>query len=178
MRIIGGLHSGRIIQAPANLPVRPTTDFAKTGLFNILQHRYRFEDLQVLDIFCGTGNISYEFASRGAASVISVDKEFKCSDFVKKQTALLKFSQVKVLNVDVFQFLKRLNGQFDIVFADPPFDNKRDFELIDLIFESNALKEDGVFILEHESSRNYAQHCNIKESRNYGKVAFSFFASH
>lgn len=177
MRIISGTHKGRNINPPAGLPVRPTTDFAKEGLFNVLQHQLDFESLEVLDLFCGTGNITFEFASRGALQVMAVDSAYKCTSFVKKQAEDFKFQNIKVVNADVFQFLKKIPSKFDIIFADPPFAMEKIETLIPLIFENDLLKKDGVFILEHEPAHNFAFHKNLKEKRNYGKITFSIFAN-
>lgn len=177
MRIISGTHKGRNINPPAGLPVRPTTDFAKEGLFNVLQHQLNFEEIEVLDLFCGTGNISFEFASRGAHQITAVDSAFKCTTFVKKQAEDFKFSQIKVINADVFQLLKRLPSTYDVIFADPPFSNEKLEELINLVFENQLLKQEGIFILEHEGTHNFAFNKYLKEKRTYGKITFSIFAN-
>ena len=176
MRIISGSHRGRNINPPSGLPVRPTTDFAKEGLFNVLQHQLDFEELDVLDLFCGTGNISFEFASRGANQVMAVDCAFKCTAFVKKQAEDFKFENIKVINADVFQLLKKLPNKFDCIFADPPFSMEKIDQLIALVFDNKLLKEDGIFILEHEGTHNFAFNKYLKEKRTYGKITFSIFA--
>lgn len=175
MRIISGTHKGRNINPPSGLPVRPTTDFAKEGLFNVLQHQLDFEEIEVLDLFCGTGNISFEFASRGASQITSVDNAFKCTTFVKKQAEDFKFPQVKAINADVFQLLKKLPTKYDVIFADPPFSNEKLEELIYLVFENQLLKQNGIFILEHEGIHNFAFNKYLKEKRSYGKITFSIF---
>ncbi|MDC3275147.1 RsmD family RNA methyltransferase, partial [Flavobacteriaceae bacterium] len=119
MRIISGTYKGRRLKAPKNLPVRPTTDMAKEALFNILMHRYDFRDLSVLDLFSGTGNIAYEFCSRGTLSVLAVDKEFRCTKFIESTAAEFNMP-IDVLKSDVFSFLERNTQTFDIIFADPP----------------------------------------------------------
>ena len=177
MRIISGTHRGRNINPPAGLPVRPTTDFAKEGLFNVLQHQLDFEEIEVLDLFCGTGNISFEFASRGAKQIMAVDSGFKCTAFVKKQAEEFKFNQIKVINTDVFQLLKKLPSKFDVIFADPPFAMEKIEQLIELVFQNQLLKEDGIFILEHEGTHNFAFNKYLKEKRTYGKITFSIFAN-
>lgn len=178
MRIISGTHKGRNIHPPAGLPVRPTTDFAKEGLFNVLQHQLDFEEIEVLDLFCGTGNISFEFASRGALQVTAVDSAFKCTAFVKKQAEEFHFNQIKVINADVFQLLKKLPSKFDVIFADPPFAMEKIEQIIELVFENQLLKQAGIFILEHEAIHNFAFNKYLKEKRNYGKIIFSIFANH
>lgn len=177
MRIISGTHKGRSINPPAGLPVRPTTDFAKEGLFNVLQNRLDFENIAVLDLFCGTGNISFEFASREVAQVLAIDSNSKCVSFVKKQAEAFDFKQVKVIQSDVFSILKKLPQQFDCIFADPPFDMENLEVLIKLVFDNQLLKPDGLFILEHEQNHNFAFNPHLKEKRSYGKITFSFFSN-
>ncbi|MBN8696907.1 MAG: RsmD family RNA methyltransferase [Bacteroidetes bacterium] len=175
MRIISGIHKGRSIHAPKNLPVRPTTDFAKEALFNILSNHFDLEECSVLDLFCGSGNITYEFASRESKEITSVDINFHCSSFVKKTCSDFKMDQVKVIKSDVFSFLKNAFGKYDIVFADPPYDLEK-IELIpDLVFEKNILKENGMLILEHGPKTSFLQHPYFKEHRKYGNVNFSLF---
>lgn len=176
MRIISGIYKGRIIKAPGNLPSRPTTDFAKTGLFNILNSRYKLEKLTVLDLFAGTGNISYEFISRKCKSVTAVEENSECVQFIKKVFTDLKMENASAARADVFEYLKKCTGFVaDIIFADPPFELKNYDELIDLIFENKLLKEKGTFILEHQSKNHFTGNKYFTEERKYGNVAFSFF---
>ncbi len=133
MRIISGTHKGRRIFPPKNLKARPTTDFAKEGLFNVLNNRLYFENLEVLDLFAGTGNISYEFASRGAARVVSIEQNFRHFEFIRKSSSEFQFSQIQVVKADVFRYVKKLTGQFDVIFADAPFDLARVAELPELL---------------------------------------------
>jgi 16S rRNA (guanine966-N2)-methyltransferase len=177
VRIISGIYKGRIINAPGNLPVRPTTDFAKTGLFNILNSRYKFEKLTVLDLFAGTGNISYEFISRKCKSLVAVEENFECVNFIKKIFTDLKMENASAARADVFEYVKKSPAPAaDIIFADPPFELKNYDELIDLIFENKLLKEKGIFILEHQSKNHFTGNRYFIEERKYGNVAFTFFA--
>ncbi|WP_136666622.1 16S rRNA (guanine(966)-N(2))-methyltransferase RsmD [Flavobacterium sp. H122] len=176
MRIISGKYKGRRIIAPKNLPVRPTTDMAKEALFNILNNYFNFSDLKILDLFSGTGNISYEFASRGADAIISVDADFGCVNFVKK-TAKEFDMDITPIKSDVFKFLEKNKTEYDIIFADPPYGlEQKDFErIVDLVFENNLLSADGMMILEHSKFTNLEQKENFSFSKNYGGSVFSFF---
>lgn len=176
MRIISGKHKGRNLMAPKKLPVRPTKDMAKESLFNILNNGYYFPDLKVLDLFAGTGNISYEFSSRGVDDVLAIDVHSGCIEFIDKTCVLLNMN-IRTLKSDVFSFLQRNTEQFDIIFADPFYDMElSDFEkLPQLIFENNLLLEDGVLIIEH-SNRTSLDHLPFySNSRKYGGSVFSFF---
>ncbi len=175
MRIISGSHRGRHIMAPANLPVRPTTDLAKESLFNILNNSIDLEEVSVLDLFAGTGNISYEFASRGSKTVVAVDINLRCTDFIKRTAAMLNFDAIQVIKSNVFGFLKFANRPYDIIFADPPYDMENISLLPDLIFQNNLLNDNGLLIIEHSKDNDFALHPNFSHIRNYGKVNFSFF---
>lgn len=176
MRIISGKHKGRNLQAPKKLPVRPTKDMAKESLFNILNNSYYFPDLKVLDLFSGTGNISYEFASRGVNDVLAIDAHAGCIEFIDKTVSLLDMN-IRTLKSDVFTFLERNKEQFDIIFADPFYDMElSDFEkLPQLVFENGLLSEDGVLIIEHSNRTSLADLPHYKNSRKYGGSVFSFF---
>lgn len=175
MRIISGIYRGKIINAPSDLPVRPTTDFAKTGLFNILNSNYNFPALNVLDLFAGTGNISYEFISRGCKSLIAVDSNNRCAEFIRQTFDKLKTSIAQVKRKDAIQFLNETSNSYDIIFSDPPYDLEIISELHKIIFEKNLLNKNGMFVFEHESSKDYSSLENFTEKRKYGIVAFSFF---
>ena len=177
MRIISGTHKGRVIHAPHNLPVRPTTDFAKEGIFNILNNNFEFDGLTVLDLFCGTGNISYEFASRGCTDITSVDQNYACCEFVKKTISAYKMDQVKVIKSDAFSFLKKTANTFHIIFCDPPYELELEkFKLIpEIVFSNNLLKPEGWLIVEHGPHTDLSVMEHFKEKRNYGNVNFSIF---
>ena len=176
MRIISGKHKGRRLMAPKNLPVRPTKDMAKEGLFNILQNRYYFPDLKVLDLFAGTGNISFEFASRGAANILAVDMHMGCINYISKISEELDMN-LKTLKSDVFSFLDKNTEKYDIIFADPFYSMEiGEFEKIPaLVFENNMLLENGVLIIEHSKQIYLEQLPFFDNSRKYGSSVFSFF---
>ncbi|MCD4745477.1 MAG: 16S rRNA (guanine(966)-N(2))-methyltransferase RsmD [Bacteroidales bacterium] len=175
MRIIRGSNKGRKIIAPNNLAVRPTTDMAKESLFNILDNNYYFEGLEILDLFAGTGNISYEFASRGCQNIIAVDNNYKCTSFIKETAEKLKFKNLNVVKINVFDFLKYTNNSFNIIFADPPYNLNRVKEIPELIFDNQLLIKDGWLIIEHSKEINFSEHPHFFQHRIYGKVNFSFF---
>lgn len=175
MRIIRGTHKGRIITAPSNLPVRPTTDLAKESLFNILDNNVYFEDLNVLDLYAGTGSISYEFASRGSRQVISVDIHPHCIKFINETAAKLGFEQLKAVRSSSIGFLNYTREKYDIIFADPPYDLEGIEEVIELIFKKDKLNEGGWLIVEHPEGKDFSSYPGFSQHRNYGKVNFSFF---
>lgn len=175
MRIIGGCLKGLRLNPPKNLPVRPTTDLAKEALFNILLNQIEFEGIKVLDLFSGTGNISLEFASRGASEVISVDRSIHCVNYLKDTSRQHKLTQIKTYREDVFKYLNIETEQYDLVFADPPYDLNRIPDLPKVIFEKNLLKPGGLLIVEHQSLQNLSSHSTFVEQRKYGHSSFSFF---
>ena len=177
MRIIGGTLRGLRLNPPKNLPVRPTTDLAKEALFNILQNKIEFEDIRVLDLFSGTGNISMEFASRGAAQVISVDRSVHCVNYLKDTARQHGLTNIKVYKDDVFKYLQLETDKFDLVFADPPYDLNRIPELPKAIFERELLLPGGLLIVEHQSMQNLSNHPAFSEQRKYGHSSFSFFGN-
>lgn len=176
MRIISGNNRGRKIIAPKNLPVRPTTDKSKEALFNIVQNNYEIQNLKILDLFSGTGNISYEFASRGALEIYSIDKNIKCTNFIK-QTSINLGMDIKVIKSDAFKFIKNTKHKFDIIFLDPPYDYilNEYFKIINEIFNKKLLNNEGLLIIEHSEKINISEHTNFKNSRNYGGCSFSFY---
>jgi 16S rRNA (guanine(966)-N(2))-methyltransferase RsmD len=176
MRIISGNHRGKKIKAPDNLPVRPTTDFAKESLFNILNNYFYFDGISVLDLFAGTGNISYEFAARGATNVVAVDNNTSCTNFIQRTAQLLSFDNLEVVNSDAVAYLKRTSQQFNIIFADPPYDWNNYNTIPELVFEKQLLLPDGFLVIEHAVSIDFQSHPKFYQQRNYGKVNFSFFA--
>lgn len=175
MRITGGTLRGRTLHPPVNLPVRPTTDFAKTALFNILNNYFDFDSLTVLDLFSGTGSIAYEFVSRNALSVTCVDNDLNCINFIKKTAEEMKMSNLKCIRSDVFDYLKKSKSRSDIIFADPPFELEESDQLADIIFDKKLLKEDGWLIVEHQSKRILKSNLKPFDFRKYGNCAFSMF---
>jgi len=175
MRIISGAFRSRKINAPANLPIRPTTDFAKEGIFNIINNHINFTDITVLDIFAGTGSITYEFISRGCIEATTVDINSKCIDFMHKTKELYHLENMFIVKGDVFVYINRCHKDFDVIFADPPYEMEKIKELPHLIFEKKLLKPNGWLIIEHAASNNFSEHPRFIEHRNYGKVNFSIF---
>ena len=176
MRIISGSLGGRRISPPANMPhTRPTTDVAKEGLFNILQNNLDFEDLKTLDLFGGTGSISYELASRGATDVTIVEKDDKMFAFIQKTAAELGLENVKVMKSDVFRFIESTTEKYDFIFAGPPYALTTIDELPRLIFDKRLLNEGGWFILEHTPRNDYKAAPNYLREKNYGTTIFSIF---
>ncbi|MFA5555479.1 MAG: RsmD family RNA methyltransferase [Flavobacteriaceae bacterium] len=176
MRIISGKYKGRRITAPKNLPIRPTTDLAKESLFNILNNFYHFDELKVLDLFSGSGNISYEFASRGSEDITSVDTDFGCVRFIKQTSDAFDFS-INAIKSDVFSFLEKTKSEYDVIFADPPYGfTQEQFEKIPkLIFENALLAEDGMLIIEHSTHTHIEDIECFSHSKKYGSSVFSFF---
>jgi len=177
MRIISGIHKGKRITAPKKLPIRPTTDFAKEALFNILNNRFHFNGLVVVDLFSGSGNIAYEFGSRGAGPITAVDENFECVKFIDKISKELDLDITPVKS-DVFKYLEKAPVKADIIFADPPydFDVAALSRLVTLTFEKGLLKEDGELIIEHSKRLDLSQSDHFIEIRKYGNSVFSFFS--
>ena len=175
MRIIGGKYKGRRIDPPSNFQARPTTDFAHEGLFNILNNRIDFEVINVLDLFSGTGSISFEFASRGAVSVHLVEKDLKHISVIRRIIKDMGFDNIRPIHIDVKAYLKTCSIKYDVIFADPPYDLKWLKELPDLVTQAGVINDDGFFILEHPKSLSFTGHNLFFEHRNYGGVNFSFF---
>lgn len=177
MRIINGKNRGKKIEAPSSLPVRPTTDLGKESLFNILNNYFHFDRVKVLDLFAGTGNITYEFASRGAISVTAVDNHQGCSDFIRKTITQLGYDQVSVIRGDAFHFVEKSRQKYDIIFADPPYDLENVEKIIEKVFKNNLLNPDGWLIIEHGRHYDFSKHPNFYQSRKYGKLHFSFLVN-
>lgn len=180
-RIIAGKWKAKRIAAPKNFDVRPTTDFAKEALFSILQNKFEFEFCAVLDLFCGIGSVSLEFASRECNDITSVDLNPKHVGFINSTAADLDMAlQINTQRADAFEYVKKNKAKksYNIIFADPPFETeqKKYEELIEGIYAQNFLRENGWFILEHQSRMKF-EHENLKETRKYGNVSFSFFES-
>lgn len=161
--------------APANLPVRPTTDMAKESLFNILANHFSLDEISALDLFTGTGNISYELASRGCREVIAIDIDSRCIKFVKQVITRLNYTQITPVQSDYSTFLKRSRVKWDLIFADPPYNMEQVDQLPGLVMEQDLLKEDGWFVLEHDKHHNFVDHPGFFDHRKYGTVNFSFF---
>lgn len=176
MRIISGTYKGKRLIAPKKLPVRPTTDMAKEALFNILNNQFHFQGLEVLDLFSGTGNIAYEFASRGAAHITSVDANFDCVKFIKKTASELDFN-ISVIKSDVYKYLEKAPIKADIIFADPPynFEASEFIKIADLVFEKDLLNEGGQLIIEHSKHTDLSKSEHFLDARRYGGSVFSFF---
>ncbi|MFD2541267.1 16S rRNA (guanine(966)-N(2))-methyltransferase RsmD [Lacinutrix gracilariae] len=177
MRIISGTYKGRRITAPKKLPIRPTTDMAKESLFNILNNQYYFDAISVLDLFSGSGNISYEFASRGTTNITSVDANFGCIKFIN-ETAEAFNMPIQTIKSDVFKYLEKTTTPHTIIFADPPYDfSVEEFSKIpELIFQNNLLEEEGLLIVEHSKHTDLSHLTNYSHSKGYGGNMFSFFA--
>ncbi len=176
MRIISGTHGGRRILPPANMPhTRPTTDIAKEGLFNMLQNQLDFEALKTLDLFGGTGCISYELASRGVQDITIVEKDNKMFEFIKNTSASLGFENFKVIKSEVFGFIKTCREAYDFIFAGPPYALATIDDLPRLIFENNMVTAGGRFVLEHTPRNDYRKFDFYTGERNYGTTIFSTF---
>ena len=176
MRIISGTYKGRRLTAPKKLPVRPTTDMAKEALFNILNNRYYFDEVKVIDLFSGTGNISFEFASRGTENITAVDAHYGCVKYINSVVKEFDFN-ITTLKSDVFKFLERTALNADVIFADPPYDmdSEQFLKIANLIFERELLEEGGLLIIEHSNQTNLSEHPQFSFSKKYGGNLFSFF---
>ncbi len=175
MRIISGSFKGRRISPPTNITARPTTDFAKEGLFNLLNNRIDFEGIDVLDLFAGTGGIGIEFVSRGCNSVISIELNDKHCAFIRKICTELKVNNLSVIRTDGLKFINSCHSSFNMIFADPPYDFEQLSQIPNLVFSHKLLKPDGLFVLEHSAKNNFENHPNFTDHRHYGNVNFSFF---
>lgn len=176
MRIISGTHKGRRLAAPKKLPVRPTTDIAKEGLFNILANRFNFSRITVIDLFAGTGNISYEFTSRGAKQTTAVDANYGCVNYISKIAEELE-ANISVIKSDVFRYLEKSKETADIIFADPPYDLdiEKFKKIAPLVLENERLNPEGVLIIEHSKHTDLSDVIGFVSSRKYGGSVFSFF---
>ncbi|MEG1585567.1 MAG: 16S rRNA (guanine(966)-N(2))-methyltransferase RsmD [Bacteroidales bacterium] len=175
MRIISGIYRRRRFDVPKNIKARPTTDFARENLFNVLNNIIDFEDMKALDLFAGTGAISFELLSRGAGRVVSVEKHGTQYDFIRKVAKELKDDNIVPIKGDVFKFIASSREKFDFIFADPPYDLPELEKIPELIFKAGLLKEDGLFILEHSKNNDFSDMPEFDELRTYGSVNFSFF---
>ncbi|MBR6456975.1 MAG: RsmD family RNA methyltransferase [Bacteroidales bacterium] len=175
MRIIGGALKGKMILPPAGYKARPTTDFAREALFNILDNEYEFEDLKVLDLFGGTGAVSFEFGSRGVGRVWCVEMARENASFIKREAQRLGLENVTMVRDNVFDFLTVCHEKFDIIFADPPYALEGLETIPDKVFERDILHPDCYFILEHGGEHNFREHPRFFKEREYGRVHFTFF---
>ncbi|ARV08709.1 16S rRNA (guanine(966)-N(2))-methyltransferase RsmD [Winogradskyella sp. PC-19] len=176
MRIVSGKYRGRRITAPKQLPVRPTTDMAKEALFNILNNLYYFDDISVLDLFSGTGNISYEFASRGTENILAVDSNYGCVKFISQTTESFDMP-INTIKSDVYKFLEKSKQKHDIIFADPPygFELKEFAKIPQLVFDNEILNDEGLLIVEHSKHTKLNELKHFSYSKSYGGNMFSFF---
>ncbi len=175
MRIISGKYRGRTINPPRNLRARPTTDFAKENLFNVLGNMVDFEECDVLDLFAGTGSISYEFASRGARSVTSVEINAVHHNFIRRTGTELGFGNFYPVKANAFLYLKSCTKQFDIVFSDAPYDMEGSEEIVGMVLNGDILRPEGIFIFEHSKKMDFSDRAEFWQLRSYGSVQFSFF---
>ena len=166
MRIIGGKYKGRRIVPPTSFKARPTTDFAREGLFNILVNRINFEDVAVLDLFSGTGSMSYEFASRGASFVPLVEKYTVHINRIRKIIKDMEMENIRAIHIDVKAYLRTCKIKYDVIFADPPYDLSWLKDIPDLVMSSGILKDDGFFIIEHPRNMSFSGHKSFFEHRN------------
>ena len=175
MRIVGGQYKGRQFNPGKKFSSRPTTDMAKESLFNVLQNYIDFEAIKALDLFSGTGSISFELVSRGCLDVTSVELNYSHYQFIKETAQQLKTNAIHPVKANVFQFLKNNQQSFDFIFADPPYDHPQFEEVPVKVLEGEALAPNGCFVLEHSKFYNFESFPEWKETRNYGSVHFSFF---
>ena len=177
MRIIGGSLKARQFHPPSGIPTRPTTDFAKEGLFNVLNNAFNFDNIKVLDLFGGTGSISFELASRGCTDITTVEVFPKCANFIKKTAEEFNLKGIKVMQADVFQYMQNCVEKYDFIFAGPPYPLPNLPEIPDLIFQYGLVEGEGWFIMEHNPNHNFEQHPNFYKSKNYGSTIFAIFTN-
>lgn len=175
MRIIRGKYGRRRFDVPKNITARPTTDFARENIFNVLENMIDFEGKTALDLFAGTGAISFEFASRGCEKVVCVEMSSIQTSFIKNVKQRLNDDIITVIKGDVFRFVQTCKTEFDIIFADPPYDHPRFDDIPELVLNSKAFGEGSYFILEHSGKKNFSSLPYFKEQRVYGSVNFSIF---
>lgn len=175
MRIVSGKYKGRAINPPRNLRARPTTDFAKENLFNVLGNLVDFEECDVLDLFAGTGSISYEFASRGARSVTSVEINSVHYNFIRQTAAQLGIENLYAVKANVFLYLKSCPKRFDVIFSDAPYDLEGSEQVVRLALENDLLRPEGILVFEHSKKMDFSAYPEFWQQRSYGSVQFSFF---
>lgn len=177
MRIIRGILKSRRFSAPKGFPSRPTTDFAKEGLFNVLENKFALIDLAILDLCAGTGNITLEFASRESGHITSVDQNFNCVKFIKELVKKVELeSKIDVFRADVRDYVKKTNLTFDLIFADPPYDSPIHHELVETVLARKLLKKGGLMIVEHGKQTKLESFPDYQFTKKYGNVFFSFFS--
>jgi len=177
MRIITGIYKGRHFDIPRTFKARPTTDFAKENIFNVLMQYIDFEGATALDLFSGTGSISLELVSRGCKQVVSVEMDRDHHRFIQECLKKLNTDKCVPIRGDVFRFLKSCKQQYDFIFADPPYALKELPQIPDIIFERQLLKEDGLFVFEHGKDYDFSNHPHFLEHRSYGSVNFTLFTA-
>ncbi|MDR0754000.1 MAG: RsmD family RNA methyltransferase [Prevotellaceae bacterium] len=175
MRIISGSHKGRNIEPPRNFHARPTTDFAKENLFNILNNIVDISELKVLDLFAGTGSISFEFASRGAKQIDAVELNGVHHTFIKQTACKFGFEQIRTIKTNALKFISFCSATYDIIFADPPYNMPEIDKIPNTVFDHNLLKENGLLIVEHSDKYDFGNHSRFYDNRHYGSVNFTFF---
>jgi 16S rRNA (guanine(966)-N(2))-methyltransferase RsmD len=175
MRIVSGIFRGRQIVPPKNLPVRPTMDISRDSFFNILNSVYYFENLTFLDLFSGTGMMSYEAISRGFKKVVAVEIDNRCYRFISGQFREFQAGQARVVRADALKFLQTIEDQFDIVYADPPYQYPDYSKIPELVFERKILHPDGILALEHSTGLDFSGHAFFYQQRKYGQSIISFF---
>lgn len=175
MRIISGRFKGRRFDPPSNITARPTTDFAKESLFNLINNEMDIEGITALDLFSGTGSISYELASRNALHITAIEMSEKHISYIRKMCTDLKIDNIRVMRQDVFRYLTSTQTSFDFIFADPPYQLENITDIPDLVFKHNHLNKNGLLIVEHGAKTSFENHPNFVDHRNYGNVHFSFF---
>ena len=169
------MYKSRRITAPSVLPVRPTTDAAKESLFNILANSFAFDQISFLDLFAGTGNISYEMASRGCKDITALDTDYRCTGFMKDTKSILGIEGFQVVKRDAYKYLEEASRSFDIIFADPPYKHKETALIHELVFERDLLKVGGCLILEHGNDQDFSRLSHLKDERRIGNVNFTIF---
>ncbi len=175
MRIVSGEFKGRTIPVRKDFPSRPTTDFAKENIFNVIHNHFDFEEIEVLDLFSGTGSIGFEFASRGASKVTAVELDYRSFDFIRTTAKNLAMENFYCIKADAFRYIEKCTEKFDIVFADPPYDFKMLGQIPEKLLQTKVLKTGGWFILEHGKTNNFSTVEGFLEQRIYGSVHFSIF---
>jgi 16S rRNA (guanine(966)-N(2))-methyltransferase RsmD len=178
MRIIGGKYGGRVLKVPEFSPTRPTTNIAKEALFNIIENYYNFDNIRFLDLFGGTGQLSYEMASRGCTDITIVEQFPKCVKFIEQTINLLEIQGMRVYPIDIFKYIKIVkNEKFDLIFAGPPYPLPNLPDIPDLVFENDLIEGEGWFVMEHNPQHSFKKHPHFWKQNNYGQTIFSIFTN-